>query len=112
MKPGRNLRKIGCELEIKLRWNHLFLSLDYGVNSILFQRGIYPAETFIPVQQYGLTILMSKDDKIKEFLKNVLGQAEGNLILDSCSNRFTCIKMSLLSFKNGWLKTKLRNSPW
>lgn len=50
---------------------------DYGVNSILFQRGIYPAETFNPVQQYGLTILMSKDDKIKEFLNNVLGQAEG-----------------------------------
>lgn len=51
---------------------------DYGVNSILFQRGIYPAETFNPVQQYGLTILMSKDDKIKEFLNSVLGKAEGN----------------------------------
>lgn len=49
----------------------------YGVNSILFQRGIYPAETFNPIQQYGLTILMSKDEKIKEFLKNVLGKAEG-----------------------------------
>jgi mitotic spindle assembly checkpoint protein MAD2 len=46
------------------------------VNSILFQRGIYPAEDFAPQQQYGLTILMSKDEKIMEFLKNVLGQAE------------------------------------
>lgn len=54
---------------------------DYGVNSILFQRGIYPAETFNPVQQYGLTILMSKDDKIKDFLKNVLTQAEGKFYL-------------------------------
>ncbi|CRK87902.1 CLUMA_CG001689, isoform A [Clunio marinus] len=50
--------------------------LNYGVNSILFQRGIYPAENFTPVQQYGLTILMSKDEKIKEFLSNVLTQAE------------------------------------
>lgn len=49
--------------------------VDYGVNSILFQRGIYPAENFNPVQQYGLTILMSKDEKIKDFLTNVLGQA-------------------------------------
>lgn len=60
--------------------------LDFGVNSILFQRGIYPAETFNPVQQYGLTILMSKDDKIKEFLKNVLGQAEGEDSFDLFEN--------------------------
>lgn len=60
----------------------MFSLSDYGVNSILFQRGIYPAETFVPVQQYGLTILMSKDDKIKDFLKNVLTQAEGERQLE------------------------------
>lgn len=51
--------------------------LKYGINSILFQRGIYPAETFESTQQYGLTILMSKDPKIEEFLKKVLEQTEG-----------------------------------
>ncbi|XP_070502850.1 mitotic spindle assembly checkpoint protein MAD2A [Chironomus tepperi] len=56
--------------------------LNYGINSILFQRGIYPAESFVPAQQYGLTILMSKDEKIKDFLKNVLGQAEEWLALN------------------------------
>ncbi|KAM7359026.1 mitotic arrest deficient 2 [Cochliomyia hominivorax] len=50
--------------------------LKYGINSILFQRGIYPAETFESTQQYGLTILMSKDPKIEEFLKKVLEQTE------------------------------------
>lgn len=50
--------------------------LNYGINSILFQRGIYPAETFENHQQYGLTILMSTDTKIKEFLKTVLKQTE------------------------------------
>lgn len=79
--------------------------LDYGVNSILFQRGIYPAETFNPVQQYGLTILMSKDDKIKEFLNNVLGKAEGNFrILLRVGIIFLC------HFQNGCLKTVLRSS--
>lgn len=51
--------------------------LNYGINSILFQRGIYPAESFNTTQHYGLTLLMSKDDKIEAFLKNVLKQAEG-----------------------------------
>ncbi|XP_059614583.1 mitotic spindle assembly checkpoint protein MAD2A [Phlebotomus argentipes] len=50
--------------------------LNYGVNSILFQRGIYPPESFSTTQQYGLTIFMSKDEKITEFLKKVLAQAQ------------------------------------
>ncbi|KAH8302808.1 hypothetical protein KR044_010847 [Drosophila immigrans] len=50
--------------------------LKYGINSILFQRGIYPAENFDNTQQYGLTILMSKDPKIMSFLQNVLTQTE------------------------------------
>lgn len=49
---------------------------DYGINSILFQRGIYPPEQFTSVQQYGLTILMSKDEKIIAFLRNVLTQVQ------------------------------------
>lgn len=56
----------------------LFIAkLEYGINSILFQRGIYPAENFDNTQQYGLTILMSKDPKIQTFLQNVLTQTEG-----------------------------------
>ncbi|XP_017771351.1 PREDICTED: mitotic spindle assembly checkpoint protein MAD2A [Nicrophorus vespilloides] len=54
--------------------------LDFGINSILFQRGIYPPEDFKPVENYGLTILMSQDSKIKEFLKVTLDQLNGWLV--------------------------------
>ncbi|XP_034938405.1 mitotic spindle assembly checkpoint protein MAD2A [Chelonus insularis] len=50
--------------------------LDYGINSILYQRGIYPPETFEPVEHFGLFILMSTDNKIKAFLDKILGQVE------------------------------------
>uniref|UniRef100_A0A1A9VZE5 Mitotic spindle assembly checkpoint protein MAD2A n=1 Tax=Glossina brevipalpis TaxID=37001 RepID=A0A1A9VZE5_9MUSC len=50
--------------------------LKYSVNSILFQRGIYPAESFENTQQYGLTLLLSRDPKIEEFLRNVLHQTQ------------------------------------
>ncbi|CAG5107027.1 Similar to mad2l1-1: Mitotic spindle assembly checkpoint protein MAD2A (Dictyostelium discoideum) [Cotesia congregata] len=50
--------------------------LQYGVNSILYQRGIYPPETFEPAEQFGMFILMSTDDKIKTFLDTVLSQVE------------------------------------
>lgn len=54
--------------------------LNYGVNSILYQRGIYPSETFQTEEHFGITILMSTNPKIKDFLGNVLGQVENWLV--------------------------------
>uniref|UniRef100_A0A1B6DI51 Mitotic spindle assembly checkpoint protein MAD2A n=1 Tax=Clastoptera arizonana TaxID=38151 RepID=A0A1B6DI51_9HEMI len=48
--------------------------LNYGINSILYQRGIYPAESFNPEEHFGLSILVSKDDGILKFLDVVLKQ--------------------------------------
>ncbi|XP_075472318.1 mitotic spindle assembly checkpoint protein MAD2A isoform X1 [Ascaphus truei] len=46
----------------------------YGINSILYQRGIYPAETFTRVQKYGLTLLVTTDPQLKDYLNNVVEQ--------------------------------------
>lgn len=53
----------------------LFVSV-YGVNSILYQRGIYPPETFEPAEHFGLFVLMSTDEKIKGYLDTVLSQIQ------------------------------------
>uniref|UniRef100_A0A182IUA1 HORMA domain-containing protein n=1 Tax=Anopheles atroparvus TaxID=41427 RepID=A0A182IUA1_ANOAO len=50
--------------------------LHYGINSILFQRGIYPPEEFVFKEEYGITILVSKNKKILEFLENILKKVE------------------------------------
>ncbi|XP_048456970.1 mitotic spindle assembly checkpoint protein MAD2A [Rhincodon typus] len=47
---------------------------DYGINSILYQRGIYPPESFTRVQKYGLTMLVTTDPTLNNYLKNVVGQ--------------------------------------
>ncbi|KRT82941.1 hypothetical protein AMK59_3596 [Oryctes borbonicus] len=54
--------------------------LDYGINSILYQRGLYPPESFKTTENYGLTILMSQDNKIKEFLSTTLNQLKEWLV--------------------------------
>ncbi|GAM22816.1 hypothetical protein SAMD00019534_059910 [Acytostelium subglobosum LB1] len=46
----------------------------YSINSILFQRGIYPPETFTRVAKYGLSILVTADQGLKDYLDNVLKQ--------------------------------------
>jgi len=47
---------------------------NYGVNSILYQRGIYPPETFTRKQEYGLTLLVSTEPEVNKFLESVLSQ--------------------------------------
>ncbi|KAF3813226.1 hypothetical protein GH733_018826, partial [Mirounga leonina] len=44
----------------------------FGINSILYQRGIYPSETFTRVQKYGLTLLVTTDPELIKYLNNVV----------------------------------------
>ena len=50
----------------------------YGINSILYQRGVYAPETFSRTQNFGLTLWISSDDKLKQYLSEVLSQVKGN----------------------------------
>jgi hypothetical protein len=49
----------------------------YSVNSILYQRGIYPPETFKRVSHYGLSMMITTDDALIAYLANILRQLEG-----------------------------------
>jgi mitotic spindle assembly checkpoint protein MAD2 len=49
---------------------------DYAVNSILYQRGIYPPESFSKAQKYGLTTMITADPSLKTYLSNVTRQLE------------------------------------
>jgi len=46
----------------------------YAINSILYQRGIYPPETFKRVNKYGLAMLITADDGLQAYLANILMQ--------------------------------------
>lgn len=49
----------------------------FAINSILYQRGVYPAEGFAPVSKYGLSILVTKDKGLQEYLGEVLQKLKG-----------------------------------
>ncbi|XP_063443612.1 mitotic spindle assembly checkpoint protein MAD2A-like [Mytilus trossulus] len=49
---------------------------SFGINSILYQRGIYPPETFTRQQKYGLTLLVTTDDALKNYLNEVISQVK------------------------------------
>ena len=47
---------------------------EYSINTILFQRGVYPAEDFTAVKKYGLNMLVSSDDQVKAYTKKIMSQ--------------------------------------
>ncbi|KAM9678247.1 LOW QUALITY PROTEIN: mitotic spindle assembly checkpoint protein MAD2A-like [Trichechus inunguis] len=48
----------------------------FGINSVLYQRGTYPSETFTRVQKYGLTLLVTTDRELIKYLNNVVEQLQ------------------------------------
>merc|ERR1711964_250444 len=54
---------------------------EYAINTILFQRGVYPADDFNPVKKYGLTMLVSSDDQVKAYIKKIMGQLDKWLVI-------------------------------
>ncbi|KAI9506339.1 Mitotic spindle checkpoint component mad2 [Coemansia spiralis] len=48
----------------------------YGINSILFQRGIYPIEDFEVKKKYGLDIWVSSDVSVKKYLSKIMESVE------------------------------------
>jgi mitotic spindle assembly checkpoint protein MAD2 len=52
----------------------------YSINSILYQRGIYPPETFARVKKYGLAMLVTQEDGLKHYLRQVLMQLKSWLL--------------------------------
>lgn len=46
----------------------------YALNSILYQRGIYPEEKFTRTKKYGLPMLICKDPGVSNYLKNIMVQ--------------------------------------
>ena len=47
---------------------------EYSINTILFQRGVYPAEDFTAVKKYGLNMLVSSDDQVRAYIKKIMSQ--------------------------------------
>ncbi|CAJ0567806.1 unnamed protein product, partial [Mesorhabditis spiculigera] len=49
---------------------------NYGINSILYQRGIYPADSFKREKKYNLPLYVTADPKLLEFLEPLFKQVE------------------------------------
>ncbi|KAJ1907591.1 Mitotic spindle checkpoint component mad2 [Tieghemiomyces parasiticus] len=68
---------------ITLRGSTQMVAEFFG--SILFQRGLYPPEDFKMIKKYGLNMLVSSDDALKAYLKQITLQLENWLMAGKLS---------------------------
>lgn len=47
---------------------------EFAINTILFQRGIYPPEDFHTVRKYGLPMLLTSDDDVRSYIDSIMAQ--------------------------------------
>lgn len=47
---------------------------NYGINSILYQRGLYPSDSFVQREKYGLPLLITTNPDLKRYLDVILTQ--------------------------------------
>mmetsp|Transcript_52550 Transcript_52550/g.139981 ORF Transcript_52550/g.139981 Transcript_52550/m.139981 type:complete len:226 (-) Transcript_52550:278-955(-) len=52
----------------------------YAINSIMYQRGLYPTESFSTVSKYGLSILVTKDKDLQAYIGEVLVQLKSWMV--------------------------------
>lgn len=64
---------------------------EYCVNSILYQRGVYPEEDFTTVKKYDLTLMKTHDDELKLYIRKILGQVHKWMLGGKCNKLVICI---------------------
>ncbi|KAH9950426.1 DNA-binding protein [Amylocystis lapponica] len=55
----------------------------FAANTILFQRGVYPADDFHMVKKYGQTVLVTQDLGLENYLERILKQVNQWLLTGS-----------------------------
>ncbi|KAI2467968.1 DNA-binding protein [Annulohypoxylon bovei var. microspora] len=73
--PGKDKSKVH-KLAIRGSAKLVAEFFQYSIHTILFQRGVYPAEDFTAVKKYGLNMLVSADDQVKAYIKKIMSQLD------------------------------------
>jgi len=49
----------------------------FAISSILFQRGVFSPDRFVPMKKYGLSVLVASDQDLQNYIGEVLVQLKG-----------------------------------
>mmetsp|Transcript_18476 Transcript_18476/g.17787 ORF Transcript_18476/g.17787 Transcript_18476/m.17787 type:complete len:206 (+) Transcript_18476:128-745(+) len=65
---------------------------NFSVNTILYQRGIYPPESFKKIPKYGLSMMVTIDEGLSAYMANILRQLDAWLLNGSVQKLVLVVK--------------------
>lgn len=65
---------------------------EYSVNSILYQRAIYPPESFRKAPKYGLAMMLTTDEALAAYISNIMTQLKEWLMNDKVRKLVLVVK--------------------
>jgi mitotic spindle assembly checkpoint protein MAD2 len=70
------MASVGSSNTITLRGSTEIVAefFEYSVNNILYQRGIYPPESFKRIPKYGLSMVLSTEEGLCTYMENIVKQ--------------------------------------
>lgn len=83
--PSQSSSASGSAINIKGSTKIVTEFFEFSVNTILFQRNIYPPEDFKMVKKYGLNMLVTTDDGLQNYLKKIMSQLNAWLLAGTVS---------------------------
>ncbi|EMG46908.1 MAD2 Spindle assembly checkpoint component MAD2 [Candida maltosa Xu316] len=72
---------------------------EFALNSILYQRGIYPQEDFVTVRKYDLPMVVNDDYEVQKYIGNIMKQIK-KWIYGSQMNKFVIVIVSKSDLTN------------
>lgn len=64
--------KSGASILLKGSTHTVSEFFQYALSSVLYQRGVYPADNFEPTKKFGIGVMTVKDMKLQVYLRDVL----------------------------------------
>ncbi|KAI1788774.1 spindle assembly checkpoint protein [Ganoderma leucocontextum] len=76
MAPTKQAKQAPTRQAITLKGSTALVTefFKFAANTILFQRGVYPADDFHMVKKYGQTVLVTQDLALENYLEKILKQ--------------------------------------
>nr|VWO96698.1 Spindle assembly checkpoint component MAD2 [Ganoderma boninense] len=85
MAPTKQAKQAPTRQAITLKGSTALVTefFKFAANTILFQRGVYPADDFHMVKKYGQTVLVTQDLALENYLEKILKQVNQWLLTGS-----------------------------
>ena len=84
------MQKMEKSIALKGSASRIAEFFGYALNSILYQRGVYPPETFSFVPKYGMNMMIANREDLSKYISNILVQVE-NWIEDDALQRVVLV---------------------